>query len=116
MWARSLQTPLRRFLRTETGSAAVLLAMALAALIWANTGASSYEAVWHTRLLIRLGSAEVSMDLRGWVNSGLMTFFFFIFGLEARREYDMGELRERQRLALPVVAGLGGLLVPVTWP
>jgi Na+/H+ antiporter NhaA len=53
------------------------------------------------------------MDLRGWVNSGLMTFFFFIFGLEARREFDMGELRERQRLALPVVAGLGGLLVPV---
>ena len=113
MWARSLQTPLRRFLRTETGSAAVLVAMALAALIWANTGASSYEAVWHTRLLIRLGSADVSMDLRGWVNSGLMTFFFFIFGLEARREFDMGELRERQRLALPVVAGLGGLLVPV---
>lgn len=113
MWARSLQTPLRRFLRTETGSAAVLVAMALAALIWANAGASSYEAVWHTRLLIRLGSAEVSMDLRGWVNSGLMTFFFFIFGLEARREFDMGELRERQRLALPVVAGLGGLLVPV---
>jgi Na+/H+ antiporter NhaA len=113
MWERSLQTPLRRFLRTETGSAAVLVAMALAALIWANTGASSYEAVWHTRLLIRLGSAEVSMDLRGWVNSGLMTFFFFIFGLEARREFDMGELRERQRLALPVVAGLGGLLVPV---
>ena len=113
MWARSLQTPLRRFLRTETGSAAVLVVMALAALIWANAGASSYEAVWHTRLLIRLGSAEVSMDLRGWVNSGLMTFFFFIFGLEARREFDMGELRERQRLALPVVAGLGGLLVPV---
>ena len=113
MWARSLQTPLRRFLRTETGSAAVLVAMALAALIWANAGASSYEAVWHTGLLIRLGSAEVSMDLRGWVNSGLMTFFFFIFGLEARREFDMGELRERQRLALPVVAGLGGLLVPV---
>ena len=113
MWARGMQTPLRRFLRTETGSAAVLVAMALAALIWANTGASSYEAVWHTRLLIRLGSAEVSVDLRGWVNSGLMTFFFFIFGLEARREFDMGELRERQRLALPVVAGLGGLLVPV---
>ena len=113
MWERSLQTPLRRFLRTETGSAAVLVAMALAALIWANASPSSYEAVWHTRLLIRLGSAEVSMDLRGWVNSGLMTFFFFIFGLEARREFDMGELRERQRLALPVVAGLGGLLVPV---
>ena len=48
-----------------------------------------------------------------WVNSGLMTFFFFVFGLEARREFDMGELRERRRLALPVLAGLGGLVLPV---
>ncbi len=55
----------------------------------------------------------MSLDLREWVNSGLMTFFFFVFGLEARREFDMGELRERARLALPVAAGLGGLVVPV---
>src|SRR5713226_2053678 len=111
--ARNLQTPLRAFLRTETGSAAVLLAMALIALVWVNIDASSYDTVWRTRLSIRLGGAGVSLDLRGWVNSGLMTFFFFIFGLEARREFDMGELRERARLALPVAAGLGGLLVPV---
>lgn len=54
----------------------------------------------------------MSLDLRGWVNSGLMTFFF-VFGLEARREFDMGELRERRRVALPGAAGLAGLLVPV---
>ncbi|HEY7147458.1 MAG TPA: Na+/H+ antiporter NhaA [Streptosporangiaceae bacterium] len=112
-WALSLQTPLRRFLRTETGGAAVLLAAAIMALAWVNIDASSYNAVWHARLSIRLGGAEVSEDLREWVNSGLMAFFFFVFGLEARREFDMGELRERQRVALPVVAGLSGLAVPV---
>ncbi len=112
-WARNLQTPLRVFLRTETGSAAVLLGMAVAALAWVNIDASSYAAVWGARLSVRLAGAGVSLDLREWVNSGLMTFFFFVFGLEARREFDMGELRERARLALPVVAGLGGLVVPV---
>ena len=112
-WARSLETPLRVFLRTETGSAAVLAAMTVAALAWVNISASSYESVWATHLSVRLAGAGVSLELRDWVNSGLMTFFFFIFGLEARREFDMGELRERRRLALPVVAGLGGLLVPV---
>jgi Na+/H+ antiporter NhaA len=112
-WARNLQTPLRLFLRTETGGAAVLLAMALAALAWVNIDASSYDAVWGARLSVRLAGGGVSLDLREWVNSGLMTFFFFVFGLEARREFDMGELRERRRLALPVAAGLGGLVVPV---
>jgi len=112
-WARSLETPLRVFLRTETGSAAVLAAMTVAALAWVNISASSYESVWATHLSVRLAGAGVSLELRDWVNSGLMTFFFFIFGLEARREFDMGELRERRRLALPVAAGLGGLLVPV---
>ena len=112
-WAWNLQTPLRVFLRTETGSAAVLLGMALAALAWVNIDASSYDAVWGARLSVRLAGAGVSLDLREWVNSGLMTFFFFVFGLEARREFDMGELRERARLALPVAAGLGGLLIPV---
>jgi Na+/H+ antiporter NhaA len=112
-WARNMQTPLRTFLRTETGGAAVLLAMALAALIWVNIDASSYHAVWGARLSVRLAGGGVSLDLREWVNSGLMTFFFFVFGLEARREFDMGELRERRRLALPVAAGLGGLVIPV---
>ena len=112
-WARNLQTPLRIFLRTETGSAAVLLAMAVAALAWVNIDASSYSALWGARLSVRLAGAGVSLDLREWVNSGLMTFFFFVFGLEARREFDMGELRERARLALPVAAGLGGLVIPV---
>jgi Na+/H+ antiporter NhaA len=111
-WVRNLETPLRSFLRTETGSAAVLLAAAVAALVWANADLASYERVWHTSLSLRLGSHEISHDLRYWLNSGLMTFFFFVVGLEARREFDLGELRERRRVALPLVAGLGGMIVP----
>jgi Na+/H+ antiporter NhaA len=112
-WARSLQTPLRDFLQTEIGGAAVLLAAALAALVWANVDASSYNSFWSTTLSIDVGGHAVSLDLRGWLNSGLMTFFFFVVGLEARREFDLGELRQRRRLALPLLASLGGMAVPV---
>jgi len=112
-WARSLETPLREFLRTETGGAAVLLAAAVAALVWVNVHASSYDSLWGTRLSIDLGGAGVALDLRHWVNSGLMTFFFFVIGLEARREFDLGELRERRRFALPLLAGIGGMAVAV---
>jgi Na+/H+ antiporter NhaA len=112
-WARQLETPLRRFLRTETGSAAVLLAATLVALAWANIDASGYAAFWDTELSIRVGSAGLAADLQEWVNSGLMTFFFLVAGLEARREFDMGELRERRRLTLPLVVGVGGMVVPI---
>jgi Na+/H+ antiporter NhaA len=112
-WARNLPTPLRSFLRTETGSAVVLLAAAAAALVWVNVDPRSYDGLWSTRLSIHLGSSDVSLDLRGWVNSGLMTLFFFVVGLEARREFDLGELRERRRILLPMLAGLGGAAAAV---
>jgi Na+/H+ antiporter NhaA len=105
--------PLRAFLRTESGSAAVLLAATLTALAWANIHVASYEWVWRTPLSIRLGGFGLSQTLRDWVNSGLMTLFFFVIGLEARREFDLGELRERRRVILPLVAGIGGMVVPV---
>ncbi len=92
----------------------MLLAAAAAALVWMNVDASSYDSVWHTKLAIRIGDAGVTLDLRAWVNSGLMTFFFFVVGLEARREWDLGELRERRRSALPVLAGLAGMAVAVS--
>jgi Na+/H+ antiporter NhaA len=111
-WTQRLRTPLRRFVRAEAGSAAVLVAAVLAALVWANLAHGSYEAVWEAPLEISLGDAAVTLDLRDWVNSGLMTFFFFVVGLEARREFDLGELRERRRFLLPLVAGLTGMLVP----
>jgi len=109
-WARSVETPLREFLRTETGGAAVLLAAAVAALVWVSVDASSYDALWSTKLATAVADAGVSLDLRQWVNSGLMTFFFFVVGLEARREIDLGELRERRRVALPLLAGIGGMV------
>src|SRR5436309_4464148 len=112
-WARNLQTPLRTFLRTETGSAAVLLGATVAALVWANIDVASYERVMRTTLSIRIGGAGVLQDLRGWIDTGLMALFFFVIGLEARREFDLGELRERRRVALPLLAGVGGMVVPI---
>jgi len=113
VWGRHLETPLRQFLATETGSAMVLLTATIAALVWANVHFASYESVWQTPVSLRMGSAGLSQDLHGWVNDGLMTFFFLVIGLEARREFDMGELRERRRVAVPLAAGLGGLVVPI---
>src|SRR5438477_3474836 len=106
-------TPLRTFLRTETGSAALLLGATVAALVWVNAAGASYARVWSTDLAIRIGHQGVTQDLRLWINDGLMVFFFFVVGLEARREYDLGELRERRRAILPVVAGCAGLALPV---
>jgi Na+/H+ antiporter NhaA len=112
-WSRNVQTPLREFLRTETGSAGTLLAAAIAALVWANVDVSSYRSLWETTLSIRIDDHGVTLDLRDWVNSGLMTFFFFVVGLEARREFDLGELRERRRFAMPLLAALGGMAVAI---
>jgi Na+/H+ antiporter NhaA len=113
-WARNLAAPVRSFLSTETGGASVLVAATLVALVWANSPWShTYESVWTTHLSITIGTAGMSADLREWVNQGLMTFFFLVVGLEAKRELDMGELRQRRRLAIPVLAALGGLTIPI---
>jgi Na+/H+ antiporter NhaA len=112
-WARNLAAPVRDFLSTETGSAIFLLAATIVALIWSNVPGSHYESVWTTRLSIDLGGSSISADLRHWVNEGLMTFFFLVVGLEAKREFDVGDMRERRRLAVPVLAALGGMTVPV---
>ncbi len=112
-WARHLAAPVRDYLRTETGGALFLLAATLVALAWANIDHASYESFWTTRLSVQLGGAGIALDLRQWVNEGLMALFFFVVGLEARREFDLGELRERRRILLPMVAALGGMAVPV---
>jgi Na+/H+ antiporter NhaA len=112
-WQGRRKTSLRRFLRTETGSAAILAAAAVVALIWVNMSPGGYEEFWGTELKVAVGSGTVQLDLREFVNSGLMAFFFLVVGLEARRELDLGDLRARSRLTLPVMAGLAGMLVPV---
>ncbi|WP_433717804.1 Na+/H+ antiporter NhaA [Actinoplanes sp. CA-051413] len=112
-WTRGLGAPLRAFLRTESGSAGVLVAAIAAALIWANVDTASYDAVWRTDFSVRFGAMGITEDLRTWINSGLMTLFFLVVGLEARREFDLGDLRDRRRFLLPSAAGLVGMLIPV---
>jgi Na+/H+ antiporter NhaA len=113
-WARNLAAPVRDFLSTESAGAVALLGAAVAALVWSNSPWSdSYESFWTTELSIRVGSEGISMELRQWVTEGLMTFFFLVVGLEARREFDLGALRERRRIALPLMAAVGGMAVTV---
>src|SRR6266851_2292270 len=112
-WVRRMETPLRVFLRTETGSASVLAGTTVAALIWANISVSGYDRFWATRLSVLVGGSGVTLDLREFVNSGLMALFFLVVGLEARREFDVGELRIRSRLTLPLLVGLTGMALPV---
>ena len=108
-----LSAPLRDFLRTESGSAGMLLAATTVALLWANSPLSgAYDAVWATETLVRVGDAELSMDLGHLVDDGLMAVFFFVIGLEVRREFSLGELTDPRRAVVPLLAGVGGMLVP----
>ena len=98
-------TPLRHYLGTEAGGGGLLLAATVVALVWANSPVSdSYGAFWGTEVSLRAGDAQLVLDLRHWVNNGLMVFFFFVVGLEVKRELVMGGLTDRRRAALPLVA------------
>src|SRR5690349_10850150 len=113
-WVRGRERVVRRLFRTDAGSALVLIAAALAALVWINVDRSSYEGVWRSRLAIDIGPWGLGQEVIQWVNTGLMTFFFFVVGLEVRRELDIGDLRRRERVAVPVLAGIGGMVAAVT--
>ncbi|WP_432132625.1 Na+/H+ antiporter NhaA [Streptomyces tendae] len=103
----------RTFVQTETSSAVFLLAAVAAALIWANIDVHSYEAVRQAHFTIGFESRNLSLTVHEWINAGLMSLFFFVVGLEARRDFDMGELRDRRWLLLSAIAGLGSMAVPV---
>ena len=98
---------------TEAGSAGLLLAATVIALVWANSPWSeSYVSLWHTEAVIGIGDHMLRLDLEHWVNDALMALFFFVIGLEVRRELSIGELTERRRVVVPAVAALCGIAVP----
>lgn len=102
------------FIRDEAFGGFALLIGALAALIWVNAlSASGYDSLWTTELRIGVGEVSITEDLRHWVNDGLMVLFFFLISLEIKRELVTGDLRDRRTAALPVLAALGGVLVPI---
>jgi NhaA family Na+:H+ antiporter len=100
------------FVSLEALSGIVLLVAAATAMVWANVDASSYEDLWGTSLGVGVGDASVSLDLRHWVNEGLMAFFFLVVGLEIKREVIDGELSDARTAALPGLAAIGGMIVP----
>jgi Na+/H+ antiporter NhaA len=112
-WTRRHASPLRAFLQAESGSGGLLFGAVVAALVWANVAQGSYDLLWQTRLGLALGDVDVTHDLRTWVNDGAMTLFFLVVGLEARREFDLGDLRDRRRLILPCLAALLGMAIPI---
>jgi NhaA family Na+:H+ antiporter len=105
--------PLRDFLATESAGGIAIVVAAIVALVWANSAwQASYHVFWATEFEVRLGSASLALDLREWVNEGLMAIFFLVVGLEIKREVVEGELRDGSRRALPVFAAIGGMIVP----
>jgi NhaA family Na+:H+ antiporter len=104
---------LREFLATEAAGGVLLLAATAIALVWANSPWSdAYQTLWSTDLELALGHHELVLDLREWVNEGLMAIFFLVVGMEVKRELLLGELRNPRAAALPVVAAIGGMVVP----
>ncbi len=102
------------FLRTEQGGGFALLIGAAAALLWVNlASAGGYESVWATDLRIGIGDVSITEDLRHWINDGLMALFFFVISLEIKRELVLGDLRHPKAAALPILAALGGVAIPV---
>ncbi|NMR21380.1 Na+/H+ antiporter NhaA [Cellulomonas fimi] len=109
-----MSAPLRRFLGTESGSATLLVAATVVALGWANSAwVGAYEQLWATEISLRVGDAELALDLEDWVDDAFMAVFFLVVGLEVRRDLSIGELTDRRRAVLPLLAGIGGMVVPV---
>jgi NhaA family Na+:H+ antiporter len=108
-----LVRPFQEFAERESSGGILLLACTLIALVWANSPwADGYTALWHTPFTVALGSFNLSKELHFWVNDGLMAVFFFVVGLEIKRELLAGELASARQAALPIIAALGGVVAP----
>jgi NhaA family Na+:H+ antiporter len=108
---RLFARPIRTFLSTESAGGLVLLAATVTALVWANLPLG-YESFWTTEIALSVGSFEIAEDLRHWVNDALMVIFFFVVGLEIKRELVVGELNDARKAFLPAIAALGGMAGP----
>jgi len=105
--------PLVDFLHTEAAGGVVLLVATVVALAWANSPfKDSYAELWHTEIALTIGHHTLELDLQEWVNDGLMAIFFFVVGLEIKRELVEGELRDPRRAAMPAIAAVGGMVLP----
>jgi Na+:H+ antiporter, NhaA family len=110
---RRLVRPLREYLVTETAGAVVLIIAAALALVWANSPfGDSYTDLWNTELTFQIGDFSFGETLKHWVDDGLMVLFFFVVGLEIKRELVVGELNDVRKASTPAVAALGGMIVP----
>lgn len=108
-----LLSPLRDFLHTESSGAVLLALAAFVALVWANSPwSASYESLWSARASFSFAGHSLDLDLRHWVNDGLMTIFFFVVGLEIKREVTHGHLSNRRAALLPGIAAIGGMAIP----
>ena len=108
-----VMSPLRDFLNTEAAGGSLLVLAAVVALVWANSPWSgSYDDLWHSRAAIEIAGHSLSLDLRHWVNDAAMAVFFLIVGLEIKREVSSGHLAGRRAATLPVVAAIGGMVIP----
>ena len=112
--ARRVARPMSRFLRVEAASGVLLVLATIAALVWVNSPWSdSYHELWETHIDLRIGDLlTLSEPLEAWVNDALMVVFFFVVGIEIKRELVTGELRDRRAASLPAIAALGGMIVP----
>ena len=104
--------PLQEFLALEAAGAILLLIATAAARLWVNIDAESYAEFWHRHIDITLGSMDLDLTLEEWVSDGLMAVFFYVVGLEIKRELVRGELADRRRAALPFAAAVGGMIAP----
>jgi NhaA family Na+:H+ antiporter len=112
---RPLIRPFQEFAHRETSGGIVLLICTAIALLWVNSPwVGSYEALWHTKIVIGFAGQALDHDLHFWVNDALMALFFLVVGLEIKRELLIGELATPRHAALPIVAAIGGVLVPAS--
>ncbi len=114
MIKKILLTPFQKFVKTESSAGILLFGTTLLALIWANSSyGASYESLWEYEIGFYVNNFELKLPLILWINDGLMAIFFFLIGLELKRELIIGEIKTLKKAAFPFIAALGGVIVPI---